>query len=228
MPELMDLVKRYRPSVVWSDGAPATSDYWKAKEFLAWLYNDSPVKDEVVVNDRWGSDADCQHGDFFNCADRFHPNKVLPHKWESCITLDRYSWGYRRESSLADYLSPTVNQVFDCPIKRNRIKSKSQALGYFVVQCRRLHLIKLEGLFVRGYSTKYQWFHTLLMTTLYVGADGNPHKCSRLWGKPAGQCGANGLGHDSTDLRGEIADHGTVAENEWRGYLQNKALEVSS
>ncbi|KAL5962270.1 Tissue alpha-L-fucosidase [Taenia solium] len=105
MPELIDLVNRYRPSVVWSDGAPATSDYWKAKEFLAWLYNDSPVKDEVVVNDRWGSDADCQHGDFFNCEDRFHPHEMLSHKWESCITLDRYSWGYRRESRLADYLS---------------------------------------------------------------------------------------------------------------------------
>ncbi|CUT99121.1 fucosidase alpha L 1 tissue [Echinococcus multilocularis] len=106
MPELMDLVNRYQPSVVWSDGAPATSDYWKAKEFLAWLYNDSPVKNEVVVNDRWGSDANCQHGDFFNCEDRYHPDKLLSHKWESCITLDRYSWGYRRESRLADYLSP--------------------------------------------------------------------------------------------------------------------------
>ncbi|KAL5106120.1 Tissue alpha-L-fucosidase [Taenia crassiceps] len=106
MPELVDLVNRYRPSIVWSDGAPATSDYWKAKEFLAWLYNDSPVKDEVVVNDRWGLDANCQHGDFFNCEDRFHPDKVLHHKWESCITLDRYSWGYRRESRLTDYLSP--------------------------------------------------------------------------------------------------------------------------
>ncbi|VDM35384.1 unnamed protein product [Hydatigera taeniaeformis] len=113
MPELMDLVNRYRPSVVWSDGAPATSDYWKAKEFLAWLYNDSPVKDEVVVNDRWGLDANCQHGDFFNCEDRFHPNKVLSHKWESCITLDRYSWGFRRESRLDDYLSPEVNQMFN-------------------------------------------------------------------------------------------------------------------
>ena len=26
---------------------------------IAWLYNESPVKDEVVVNDRWGSGAPC-------------------------------------------------------------------------------------------------------------------------------------------------------------------------
>lgn len=36
--------------------------YWKSKEFLAWLYNDSPVKDTVVVNDRWGSGDSCKHG----------------------------------------------------------------------------------------------------------------------------------------------------------------------
>ncbi|VDD80053.1 unnamed protein product [Mesocestoides corti] len=105
LPELMDLVNRYHPSIIWSDGAPSTSDYWRSKEFLAWLYNESPVKDEVVVNDRWGSDANCKHGDFFNCADRFFPDKLMSHKWESCITLDRYSWGYRRESRLADYLT---------------------------------------------------------------------------------------------------------------------------
>ncbi|VDN24018.1 unnamed protein product [Dibothriocephalus latus] len=70
MPELYDLVERYRPSVIWSDGCPSTSDYWKAKEFMAWLYNDSPVKDFVVVNDRWGSDVECAHGDFLTCQDR--------------------------------------------------------------------------------------------------------------------------------------------------------------
>ena len=32
-----------------------TSQFWNSTEFLAWLYNDSPVKDAIVVNDRWGS-----------------------------------------------------------------------------------------------------------------------------------------------------------------------------
>jgi Alpha-L-fucosidase len=27
------------------------------------------------------------------------------HKWENCMTIDRKSWGFRREATLADYLS---------------------------------------------------------------------------------------------------------------------------
>lgn len=108
MPELYDLVEKYKPSIIWSDGAPATSDYWKARQFLAWLYNESPVRDHVVVNDRWGADAECRHGDFWNCEDQYHPGQLMERKWESCVILDKHSWGYRREASLNDYMSTQV------------------------------------------------------------------------------------------------------------------------
>lgn len=36
----------------------------------------SPVKDTVVVNDRWGAQDHCKHGGFFTCSDRFNPGKV--------------------------------------------------------------------------------------------------------------------------------------------------------
>ena len=39
------------------------------------LYISSPVKDTVVVNDRWGGTL-CAHGDSFTCADKYHPGKL--------------------------------------------------------------------------------------------------------------------------------------------------------
>nr|XP_033812700.1 tissue alpha-L-fucosidase isoform X1 [Geotrypetes seraphini] len=97
MPELYDLVLRYKPDLIWSDGdweAPDT--YWNSTYFLSWLYNDSPVKDTVVVNDRWCKDCSCHHGGYFNCADKFQPGTLPERKWEMCTSIDRWSWGFRR------------------------------------------------------------------------------------------------------------------------------------
>ncbi|XP_050462733.1 alpha-L-fucosidase isoform X2 [Cataglyphis hispanica] len=106
IPELQELVETYKPEIVWSDGDWEASDsYWKSKEFLAWLYNESPVKDTVVVNDRWGSNMPCHHGGFFTCTDRFNPGVLLPHKWENCMTIDKKSWGFRRNAILSEYFT---------------------------------------------------------------------------------------------------------------------------
>lgn len=92
-----------------SDGdADAPDTYWNSTGFLAWLYNDSPVKDTVLVNDRWGVGTSCKHGDFYNCADRFKPGHTLPHKWENAFTLDKSSWGYRRTMRVGDVLTIEV------------------------------------------------------------------------------------------------------------------------
>lgn len=75
-PNIKFLINNYKPSILWTDGDGAANDtYWKSPELLAWLYNESPVKDEIVVNDRWGKDISCHHGDFYNCKDRFDPSK---------------------------------------------------------------------------------------------------------------------------------------------------------
>ncbi|GLH08491.1 Putative alpha-L-fucosidase [Gryllus bimaculatus] len=104
VPELHELVEKYQPAVIWSDGDWEASDsYWTSKEFLAWLYNKSPVKDHVVVNDRWGKNIPCKHGDFYTCTDHFNPGVLQPHKWENCMTIDKHSWGYRRNAELSDY-----------------------------------------------------------------------------------------------------------------------------
>jgi alpha-L-fucosidase len=103
--ELYELVKTYKPDLIWSDGDPAPPEYWQSKEFLAWLYNESPVKSSVVVNDRWGLGTSCKHGGFLNCADRYKPDKKVARKWENAMTLDTQSWGYRRNGNLEDYLT---------------------------------------------------------------------------------------------------------------------------
>ncbi|XP_026666695.1 alpha-L-fucosidase isoform X2 [Ceratina calcarata] len=106
LPELQELVEKYEPEIIWSDGDWEASDtYWQSKEFLAWLYNESPVKNTVVVNDRWGQNIPCHHGDFYTCSDRYNPGVLLPHKWENCMTIDRKSWGFRRNAHLSEYFT---------------------------------------------------------------------------------------------------------------------------
>ncbi|ENN77167.1 hypothetical protein YQE_06306, partial [Dendroctonus ponderosae] len=107
--EMKELVSNYKPWVIWSDGDWEADDtYWRSTDFLAWfgLYNESPVKDQVVVNDRWGRGTTCIHGDFINCHDRYNPGKLQRKKWENAMTLDRESWGFRRNADLSDYLTP--------------------------------------------------------------------------------------------------------------------------
>ncbi|ESO03950.1 hypothetical protein HELRODRAFT_79486 [Helobdella robusta] len=110
LPELYEIVNLYKPDVVWSDGEwEASYKYWNSTEFLAWLYNDSPVKNTVVVNDRWGGETLCKHGGFYTCTDRFNPGVLQKHKWENCMTMDLSSWGYRRVAQLKDII--TINKL---------------------------------------------------------------------------------------------------------------------
>ncbi|KAK7816613.1 hypothetical protein U0070_000466 [Myodes glareolus] len=108
LPELYELVNEYQPDVLWADGDGGAPDhYWNSTGFLAWLYNESPVRNTVVTNDRWGAGSICQHGGYYTCSDRYNPGHLLPHKWENCMTIDRFSWGYRREAGI-DGIIPVI------------------------------------------------------------------------------------------------------------------------
>ncbi|OXA54606.1 Alpha-L-fucosidase [Folsomia candida] len=107
LPNLREIVESYAPDILWTDGEwEASSQYWKSTQFLAWLFNESKVKEFVVINDRWGNETRGRHGGIWTGGDRLNPGFVLPHKWENCMTLDKLSWGYRRNANLDDYLSP--------------------------------------------------------------------------------------------------------------------------
>jgi len=105
MPELKQLITEYEPDVLWSDGDwEAEPEYWDSVGFLSWLYNESPVKEKVVTNDRWGRNMPCKHGGFYTCTDRYNPGTLQKHKWENAMTIDRRSWGHRRNMKLEDVL----------------------------------------------------------------------------------------------------------------------------
>ncbi|UYV68561.1 FUCA1 [Cordylochernes scorpioides] len=106
MPELRELVEVYTPDVIWADGEwEAPGEYWDSLNFLAWLFNESPVAKSVLVNDRWGKESICRHGSYLTCKDRYNPKTLQCRKWENAMTLDRNSWGFRRNANLDDYLT---------------------------------------------------------------------------------------------------------------------------
>lgn len=107
LPEMKELVETFEPHVWWSDGDwEAHPEFWGSQEFLAWLYNESPVKDMVVTNDRWGVGCAKKHGGYYSGPDRFNPGTLQAHKWENAMTVDRQSWGIRRNINIADVFSP--------------------------------------------------------------------------------------------------------------------------
>ncbi|MDQ3277997.1 MAG: alpha-L-fucosidase, partial [Bacteroidota bacterium] len=108
LPQLKDLVMRYQPEVVWPDGEwDHPSKVWRSEEFLAWLYNESPVKESVVVNDRWGKETRSKHGGFYTTEyDMVHDanskNMQMTRPWEECRGIGG-SFGYNRAENLEDY-----------------------------------------------------------------------------------------------------------------------------
>jgi alpha-L-fucosidase len=107
IPQMKDLVNSYKPDILWTDGEwDHPSEVWKSTEFLAWLYNDSPVKNEIVVNDRWGKETRSKHGGIYTTEyDLVHEGvmtETLTHPWEECRGIGG-SFGYNRNENLESY-----------------------------------------------------------------------------------------------------------------------------
>ncbi len=103
-PQFKELVTRYKPSIIFSDGEwDLPSAEWKSPELLAWLFNESPVRDEVVVNDRWGKDTRHKHGGYYTTE--YTPGmEGTDHPWEESRGMG-YSYGYNRAEGVNDYHS---------------------------------------------------------------------------------------------------------------------------
>jgi len=112
-------------------------EYSPFKVITQHLY--SPVKDYVVVNDRWGHGDLCKNGGYFTCHDHYNPGvNVLMYKllscfdgkvtnvllymycivgvlqkfkWEDATTIQKGSWGYQRNTDINGYF--TTDQLID-------------------------------------------------------------------------------------------------------------------
>jgi len=108
IPQMKELVNMYKPDVFWTDGEwDYPSAELKSTTFLQWLFNESPVKEYVVVNDRWGKETRSKHGGFYTTEyDLVHEGNANSTKfdrpWEECRGIAG-SFGYNRNENLEDY-----------------------------------------------------------------------------------------------------------------------------
>jgi alpha-L-fucosidase len=102
IPQFKDVVTRYAPAIIFSDGEwDLPSKDWRSEELLAWLFNESPSRDHVVINDRWGKDCRHKHGGYWTTEyaaglqDGTHP-------WEESRGM-AHSYGLNRAERVDDY-----------------------------------------------------------------------------------------------------------------------------
>jgi len=104
-PQFKDLVTKYKPSIIFSDGEWDISDTaWQSPKLLSWLFNESPVKEEVVVNDRWGNNTrEKNHGSMYTTSE-YGSGMDASIIWEESQGVG-HSYGYNRNEQLKDYKS---------------------------------------------------------------------------------------------------------------------------
>jgi alpha-L-fucosidase len=101
-PQFKDVVNHVKPSIIFSDGEwDLTSAEWRSPELLAWLFNESPVANEVAIDDRWGKDCRHHHGGYFT-TEYTSGMQQSNHPWEESRGMG-FSYGYNRMETLKDY-----------------------------------------------------------------------------------------------------------------------------
>jgi len=100
-PKFKEVVSRYKPCYIFLDGEwEADYQQWRSEELAAWLYNESPCREYVVTNDRWGKTRG-KHGDTF--SSEYGGGKGWgDHPWQEDRGIGR-SYGYNRNETLDDY-----------------------------------------------------------------------------------------------------------------------------
>lgn len=109
LPQMKDLVQRYKPDIFWPDGEWShPSSTWRSTEFLAWLFNESDAPKDIAINDRWGKECRNVHGGFATPEYGNIPDGKLiqENRFEECQGMG-HSFGYNRNESAENYRSTT-------------------------------------------------------------------------------------------------------------------------
>lgn len=121
-PMLKELITKYEPATLFTDGEwDYPSSVWHATDFLTWLYNESPVKDYIVPNDRWGKETRGRFGGNFTSeygwieANRKIEDISLDRPFEECRGIGT-SFGLNRLEGTEDYLSAKALLVMLCDL----------------------------------------------------------------------------------------------------------------
>ena len=99
IPQFKELVTRYQPTVLFTDGEWRNSaEQWHATELISWYYN--TVGKDAIVNDRWGDGQ--QHG--FRTPEYSAGITLTDRPWAECRGLGR-SFGLNRNEPLENYMT---------------------------------------------------------------------------------------------------------------------------
>ena len=102
IPQFKDVVTRYEPAIIFSDGEwEMESKDWRSEELLAWLFNESPARTDVVINDRWGKDTRHRHGGYFT-TEYAAGMQDDAHPWEESRGM-AFSYGLNRAERIDEY-----------------------------------------------------------------------------------------------------------------------------
>ncbi|MBB6334423.1 alpha-L-fucosidase [Schaalia hyovaginalis] len=99
-----ELNERYAPSVIYTDGGEWDLDeeYTRTRELLTWLYEESPNRNEVVVNDRMHVGMPGNHGDYFSTEYCDIEGYGSHQPWEESRGIGK-SYGYNQAEAEEDY-----------------------------------------------------------------------------------------------------------------------------
>lgn len=111
IPQMKELVTSYLPDMLYPDGDwDFHSRVYETPKFLQWLFNESPVKNSIVVNDRWGKETRGVHGGYFTTEydtvqdlnEAKNTNRIFSRPFEEC----------RGYLSLYFYYFPFIANIF--------------------------------------------------------------------------------------------------------------------